>query len=1171
MIRFISVSVREAPGFDGPYRPELRDLGPGLNLVLAPNAAGKSTLARAMRGLLWPKSEKGVPDVEALLGVGEGTVRVRQTKGMALAEPFSPDCAPAAYHDFRLSDLLQSGGDTEKEMAKSAERAMKGYVQETVGKPFEANADSLRTLGGPRTRIPRIAQEEYRRAYEEREGAKARSKETNDLDRRLEEEKAILAALTPADELALEGAMLHAYLEAREKVGETLGTLRGFDRRAALFLPGDLTRRQRLVEELRGSEESVRERADEVANHRRLRGDRHGRILAREEESELTGRVAQAGEAWRAWQEALRDLNLERARTGRTVASAMGLAGVPEGFDPLTTAKSLSGALGELEVQAERWGRVEARAKAFESLQGGRPSLPPESMASDETPAPPSSEVRERILARWENVRPAESSLCVLPLGIGALAAVGAAFLPSPLSLLCAGLSVAAAIAVFILTRTKATSTGEDTGELREAIRAEIEAWKGFHQTAGRIESGIEREKWRTGVAAAYTAWWQGVEREYADDLAAAGRVLDERNALVRSLGFPDGTSDLTLTLAHRIVQTLATTETDLAEKETLEADARSRYGEAWCAARGTLDRLSEPPPSGRGHGEGEQEEPSARRPHPPMGEGVLGDLHREANALSELSRLEENLRASEESLRKEEVDRDRLRQEIETLDAERKTLDGDEFAALAKMSDQRRNALSELRAHWRNHGEKVRALATRGLLARMRTEDGFRLELLRLAASDSEAKAKERREEIERRQGRVRDFEATLREARATNALEERDASLSLTREELARTREAVAEAAAGREMLAWLDETVRRTDLPPVLNAANDLLDRAVPGLSLGAKDGELVAYEGDQPKRLSQLSDGTRVQAILAARLGFLKHQEEGRTRAPLFLDETLANSDVERAESVMRMILELCREGRQVFYFSNQAGEAARWRDVAQEIGPDLFRVHPLDVPGRPRLRVPDKAGEPEYLAGLPDPADGFAAYLEALMIAPCDPWAESLDSLPLAWLCAPDELELLHEAMGNRRDTYGKLMARPGSYPPAWIAKVRARAAFLEELRRVWCEGRSKPWKRADLEEGFGRKGLREEGKQTISAVLEEVGGDPRRLYARLRLSRQIKGWGSEPTAEFLFWLESKLPVGKPNSREEASETARTSARRHFSPSGPLSNEDAAFIEALLLW
>ncbi|RYG70831.1 hypothetical protein EON77_13475, partial [bacterium] len=241
--------MREAPGFENEYRPRLEELGEGFNLVLAPNAAGKSTLARAMRSLIWPKSEdvKSL-DVEAVVDAGEGPLRVRVGGGVSYGDPFSPTCARAPYHDFRLSDLLQTAGATEQEMAASIEQVWKGYDPATMAKWFDGKADSLRLLGGPSVRLVPAAQGEHRNALERRDRVRTAAKEQNHLDERLAVEREALAALVPADALAREGAMLGSYLQARDRVSETLRLLRGFDMRTVLFAPGDLDRRRRLEE-----------------------------------------------------------------------------------------------------------------------------------------------------------------------------------------------------------------------------------------------------------------------------------------------------------------------------------------------------------------------------------------------------------------------------------------------------------------------------------------------------------------------------------------------------------------------------------------------------------------------------------------------------------------------------------------------------------------------------------------------------------------------------------------------------------------------------------------------------------------------------------------------------------------------------------------------------------
>src|SRR5690606_20984973 len=64
-LRFERVAIRRMPGVDdGGYR--LDDLSPGVNVVHGPNASGKTTTARAIEALLWPRA--AAPDRASLAG-----------------------------------------------------------------------------------------------------------------------------------------------------------------------------------------------------------------------------------------------------------------------------------------------------------------------------------------------------------------------------------------------------------------------------------------------------------------------------------------------------------------------------------------------------------------------------------------------------------------------------------------------------------------------------------------------------------------------------------------------------------------------------------------------------------------------------------------------------------------------------------------------------------------------------------------------------------------------------------------------------------------------------------------------------------------------------------------------------------------------------------------------
>ena len=53
------LSVLRMPGFEA-RGFDLEDLSGGLNVVIGPNASGKTTACRAIQGILWPETLMGV-------------------------------------------------------------------------------------------------------------------------------------------------------------------------------------------------------------------------------------------------------------------------------------------------------------------------------------------------------------------------------------------------------------------------------------------------------------------------------------------------------------------------------------------------------------------------------------------------------------------------------------------------------------------------------------------------------------------------------------------------------------------------------------------------------------------------------------------------------------------------------------------------------------------------------------------------------------------------------------------------------------------------------------------------------------------------------------------------------------------------------------------------------
>ncbi len=179
--------------------------------------------------------------------------------------------------------------------------------------------------------------------------------------------------------------------------------------------------------------------------------------------------------------------------------------------------------------------------------------------------------------------------------------------------------------------------------------------------------------------------------------------------------------------------------------------------------------------------------------------------------------------------------------------------------------------------------------------------------------------------------------IQTLVQSAKQTSDLEEALAGQEKAAGDLAAQREADCDAIAGDLLCELLDEEQRELQQPAVLERARHLFGRITHGryrLDIArAGEGE-PAFRAVETARarvlpLDQLSGGTRLQLLFAVRLAFLEMQE-GQWKLPIVLDETLGNSDEARAEQIIDAAIEICREGRQVFYLTAQHDEVSKWR-------------------------------------------------------------------------------------------------------------------------------------------------------------------------------------------------------------------------------------------------
>jgi uncharacterized protein YhaN len=358
--------------------------------------------------------------------------------------------------------------------------------------------------------------------------------------------------------------------------------------------------------------------------------------------------------------------------------------------------------------------------------------------------------------------------------------------------------------------------------------------------------------------------------------------------------------------------------------------------------------------------------------------------------------------------------------------------------------------------------------------------------------------------------------------------------AALILERDLAAQRLEAVRQKELeGRTLTLLIDRLERRCaeeDLPPQLRRASELFQVFTRHrYTLQFLGGAFLAREGSQTLALHELSEGTRLQLLMAVRLAYVEHQEEpGGIQLPLFLDEVLANCDDERALAIIDAIRIMAGSGRQIFYFTAQQDEVEKWRTLggASVQVVDLANLRSLEAQRRIPLPLRDWARP-----AVPGPGDApLLDYAQALGAPGAALWIPVHQQHP--WLaCIEGDQPLLHDLLRGGLTTLGQMQRFLQDQEGPAPQRLRLSLTLLEAAQLALQGARPRPLDPAKLEQAEIRNLV---DKTNLLAAFAEAGGDPRRL-----LEATIPGVGPTRKVNVKEWLvrEGHLVEAAPSAAE----------------------------------
>lgn len=321
-----------------------------------------------------------------------------------------------------------------------------------------------------------------------------------------------------------------------------------------------------------------------------------------------------------------------------------------------------------------------------------------------------------------------------------------------------------------------------------------------------------------------------------------------------------------------------------------------------------------------------------------------------------------------------------------------------------------------------------------------------------------------------------------------------------------------------------------------PPVVKRASYLLAGFTGSRyslnPVGLEDSEITVLDSETGGilPLEHLSRGTRMQLLLALKVAFAELVEAGH-RIPLFLDEVLANSDLERFRGVSLAMAELVRGGRQIFYLTCREPDASLIQQVFQESGAPPVKVFRIDraTPGvwpdyddlLESVPLPGELSYDDYVRLLGPP--GVVRGMPPGRIHP-------------AWVL--HSTDTLYKLLKAGLNSLGKASVSAASVLTGGEARELERAgAVAEQVLALYARGRPEPLSRAALEESpVGRSTLLEK----VWSLSAEVGHVPEKLLGELR-KRRVPGFRTALMDEFEEYLKERglLPRERPLTRDEA--------------------------------
>ena len=1083
-----SLEIGEFAGVTPDSAFTLKNLSPGINIIYGPNGCGKSTSARAIQALLWPKTSSEYRDIAAVIQRDHTqwqlNCRGRDVQcfvdGQASALPAWSSSETRNRYHWSLQNLLR---DQDEDLARQIAREMAGGID---FQKLAADLNWQKKPGAPAKLHQQYlnAERKVRETREHQQGLKQEARHLTSLIQHMQEaaeSAARIPGLSRVQEFQEKTIALQSVAQKLAAFPEGMKNLHGDDADLLESLRKELVQLSAALQETQGQREALGEGEKDWA----LFGSRDF-VETRKELERYLHQLRDLQHEIKDADKTLSGLEAKeqslRSSIGIHRQAALDLSG---GFDFPELRQWIRLVFRHIEHQ-ERKTLVQDALQEEDALHGDldldslrEARLNLESWLKSQQPAAALPQLPFLL---------SQLILCGLLIYLGASGKMSwfwtPLLLPAPL------------LQIWLKRQQKDRYTAE-LEKRHPAGVPQPESWQpeAVQQNLKVLDQAI-RDRHAFDLLESDRRRLQTVENALRDIDA---EILQHQNAL-QAAGLTVENEPAWLAHFMESVQTWRQLRSDLAAAEAhkalLDAQEESvaaslgthlqKWGQSTqgLSLSGATDSLSE-----------RMEREVARRQ---KGEQLALTLSHQQQQLQARS---QSIQAICERVGLSEPDLNTLRQRVALRE---------EWADTLRSSETLQARLSELR----------------NLLG----GDLSLTELSREAVEQEMLKAENAKQRELALRDQISKLEQRIEDQRRGRGVHEAEEALSECREALRSERDQQLETRLGMEIISWLQEQCRSRDRSRVLEEANRNLvsfsqTTLQLHLSLDEGEGEFTASRpGKPPLPLAKLSAGERSQVLMAVRLAFLKLNESAPL--PLLVDEALGTTDDQRGEQVIRALIEVSRQGRQIFYFTAQQDEVDKWRQVLQDEKEsanivDLAALRAGSAPGIPPALIPKPSRNPDFRQ---QPGESLTDWAQRLQIPAWHP-AQPVEMLSL-WHLLYDQPTRLQPLFEQGIQSVGQWMiyeqsgALNSRSTPEIREAVNLQIAALRSLRQNWQIGRPpKVPAKALIESGI----VSDRFTRDLVTLLETVDADAARLIDALD-NKAVQGFLQKKIRELESWL-----------------------------------------------